>query len=536
MPLLLILLLCFVTSCGPVTASPDAIRSRLGTGKSVEVGGRRIEQPATLRRFYEERGFRAAWDRGRAERVIEAIRGIEADGLDPADYHLEAIEAILAEKVGADEGADLDVIVSDAVASMVDDVRYGRVRPVTLNPTWNVNPRDSAAPLEEMLAKIASSPAPDRAIEAARPDHFVYKGLVAALARLREIEAAGGWPRVPAGGSIRPGASSSRIPAVRARLAATGEIRSASAGDSTRYDDRLVAAVKLFQARHRLGEDGVIDEATVQAMNVPVAARIAQVRANLERARWVLGGLADDFVLVNLPAFKAYLIRGGRNVWETRVQVGEVGRQTPSFRSDMKTVVFNPDWTVPPTILEEDVLEGMRRGEDMIARKKLMILDQNNEPVDPSSIDWGSVTAETFPYTLRQPPGEDNALGRVKFLFPNKYSIYLHDTPHQELFEAERRTFSSGCIRVEHALDLAEQLLDPQGWNDAKIQSALEAGKTQYVNLEDPLPIVIVYWTVSVGATGEVRYARDIYGFDAPLVAALEGRRARAPGGAIGSG
>jgi murein L,D-transpeptidase YcbB/YkuD len=271
-------------------------------------------------------------------------------------------------------------------------------------------------------------------------------------------------------------------------------------------------------------------------MNVPVAARIAQVRANLERARWVLGGLADDFVLVNLPAFKAYLIRGGRNVWETRVQVGEVGRQTPSFRSDMKTVVFNPDWTVPPTILEEDVLEGMRRGEDMIARKKLMILDQNNEPVDPSSIDWGSVTAETFPYTLRQPPGEDNALGRVKFLFPNKYSIYLHDTPHQELFEAERRTFSSGCIRVEHALDLAEQLLDPQGWNDAKIQSALEAGKTQYVNLEDPLPIVIVYWTVSVGATGEVRYARDIYGFDAPLVAALEGRRARAPGGAIGSG
>jgi len=167
------------------------------------------------------------------------------------------------------------------------------------------------------------------------------------------------------------------------------------------------------------------------------------------------------------------------------------------------------------------VLEGMRKGENTIAKKRLTILDAKNNPVDPSSIDWGSATPESFPYTLRQPPGTDNALGRVKFLFPNKYSVYLHDTPHRELFAAENRTFSSGCMRVERPLELAERLLQGQ-WGPDKIQQALaDASKTQYVNLDHPLPIVIVYWTVSVGASGEVRFARDVYGLDAPLIAAL---------------
>lgn len=534
--LLLLALALAGTSCSQVrAASPEALRTRVeALGKQGStIRTRKLHQPRAVARFYQERSFEPAWTSGgRAEDVVQAIRGVERDGLTPAHYHLEAIEALIEERADADAAADLEILLADAVAGMVDHVRYGRVRPVALHPAWNVDPREETPPLETVLAEIARASSAGKAIEAAKPDHFIYSGLTGALERLRQIAAAGGWPRVAEGKSLKPGARDPRIAQVRARLRVSGELEGGRAADSTHYDPELAKAVELFQARHRLHPDGILDKTTIAAMNVPVGARIGQVRVNLERARWVLGGLDQDFLLVNLPAFKAYLIRGGRNVWESRVQIGEEARQTPSFRDRIETVVFNPDWTVPPTILEKDVLAGMRRGEDMIARKRLTILDAQGNEVDPSSIDWDSATGSSFPYTLRQPPGRDNALGRVKFLFPNRYSIYLHDTPHRELFEAERRTFSSGCIRVEQPLELAERLL---GWPASRVQEALETTQTRNVNLDEPLPIVIVYWTVSVGATGEIRYTRDVYGHDGPLLAALGGGTGRAARAAASS-
>jgi len=192
----------------------------------------------------------------------------------------------------------------------------------------------------------------------------------------------------------------------------------------------------------------------------------------------------------------------------------------------MQTVVFNPDWTVPPTILAEDVLDGMRQGKNVLAEKRLQVYDKDGNEVDPGSIDWDSASPDNFPYTLKQDPGEDNALGRVKFLFPNKYSIYLHDTPSKSLFESNKRTYSSGCIRIERPLDLAEILLSGQdGWNRAKMEDVIAQGKTTNVDLEHRIPVVIVYWTVSVGASGEVRTTRDPYDLDPPLLQALSGAR-----------
>ena len=250
-----------------------------------------------------------------------------------------------------------------------------------------------------------------------------------------------------------------------------------------------------------------------------------QLRVNLERARWVVGGvgsLSDSFVLVNLPAFKVYLIRDRKNVWEARTQIGREARQTPTFRADMKYLVLNPDWTVPPTILAQDVLAGMRKGEDTIARKRLTILDAQGRAVDPSTIDWQAATPGNFRYTLRQPPGPDNALGRVKFIFPNTHSIFLHDTPSRELFVSDLRTFSSGCIRVEHPLDLAAVLLAGQdNWTPARIQEVVDSKQSQTVFLDTPLSVLIVYWTVSVGATGELRFAKDVYKLDPAVLRAL---------------
>jgi murein L,D-transpeptidase YcbB/YkuD len=285
--------------------------------------------------------------------------------------------------------------------------------------------------------------------------------------------------------------------------------------DANVYEPELVEAVKLFKARHRLEDNGLIDKITVAALNVPAQARAGQVRVNLERARWVLSDLPDKFMLVNIPAFKAYLIQGGKNVWEARTQVGEEGKETPTFRALMRTVVLNPDWTVPRSII---VNELMPDGVAAVQRKGLHFYDGSGNEVDPGSVDPGAMDH----YTIKQPPGPKNALGRVKFLFPNKYDIYLHDTPSKHLFDNNVRTFSHGCIRLENALDLAKTLLGPQGWDEGRIQEAIAGGDRQDVNLKDPFPVIIVYWTVSVGASGETRYAMDIYNQDAKLLMALD--------------
>jgi L,D-transpeptidase YcbB len=519
-------------SGGQSVSIEDAIRARieqLQKDTHLQIRGRRLWQPEAVRSLLAARSSAPLW-RGRAafEQIVQAIRAIDRDGLTPADYHLAAIDTILTVEPGSLDSAaaaDLQLLLTDAVAAMIDHSRYGKVRPVVLNPLWNVDPRFAAPPLDTLVERVGGSHAIADELASLRPNHFIYVGLTKALASLRDVAAGGGWTRVTEGAAIKPGGSDPRIAAIRKRLTATGELAPGTASDSGVYDAELQAAVIGFQERHRITADGVIGRGTVQAMNVTAETRIGQLRANLERARWVLNGLPDSFLLVNLPAFKTYLINDRLNVWETRVQIGKDARQTPSFRGEMQYLVFNPDWTVPPTILAQDVLAGMRRGENTIARKKLVILDRQGQKVEPGAIDWSNATAASFPYTLQQPPGSDNALGRVKFIFPNPHSIFLHDTPSRSLFTADQRTFSSGCIRVEKPLDLAALLLKSRPeWTPKRIQHTIEAGATETVHLTTPLPVVIVYWTVSVGASGELRYARDVYDLDPPLLRALDAR------------
>jgi len=488
-----------------------------------EVHGERLLRKSTVDSLYDARGGEPAWTLPKeGESVRDAILAIAQDGLEPADYHLAAIDTLLAARKDhrTEEGdADLELLLSDAVAAMVDDVRYGKVRAKELDPHWNVDARKDAPPLVAAVERVADAGDPQGAIEKEKLDHFIYKGLKAELARLEQVEKAGGWQEIP-GGPIAPGKSDSRIMLVRARLAATGELPSAQAADSSLYDDALQSAIGLFQERHRLNASKTIDKATLAALNVPVESRVGEVRVNLERARWVLPGLGADFLLVNLPAFKAYLIQGGQKTWESRIQVGKEGRKTPIFRANMKYAIFNPTWTVPSTILKEDIIGSDKGAAAAIAEKHLHVLDRDGNDVDPSSVDWSNGGRG---YTLRQDAGEKNALGRVKFMFPNPYDVYLHDTPHRELFAADKRTFSSGCMRLENPMELAKIVLGDKGYDDAKIAEVVATGKTTQVNLSKPLPVLIVYWTVSVGATGEVRYNPDVYGLDDAVLGALRG-------------
>jgi murein L,D-transpeptidase YcbB/YkuD len=461
-----------------------------------------------------------------ADAVLEAIDGMAADGLRPRDYHRDALHQALSTwkaTPAPDVAAQIQVLATDAVATMLDDVRYGRARPDDLHPTWNDDPRQLAPSLDLLLARVSASDDIERAIAGFKPNHFIYGGLKATLARLRAIEEAGGWGLVASGPALEAGSRDARVRMLRRRLAASSHLESAAATDPDLFDAGLAQALARFQREHRLSPDGTLGRATLAALNVPVATRIAQVRANLERARWVVHGLRDDFVLVNLPAYKVYVIRDGQNVWETRAQVGRDDRRTPTFRGDLRHIVFNPDWTVPPTILDKDVLSGMRAGRDMLARKQLEVFDRRGQRVDPAAIDWKSATPASFPYTLRQAPGPDNALGRVKFLFPNEHAIFLHDTPSRNLFALDQRAFSSGCIRVDRPLELAAVLLEGEpGWSAERVAREVDSKRSRTVTLEQPVPVLIVYWTVSVGRDGAVRYAPDVYGFDAKVLGALD--------------
>jgi murein L,D-transpeptidase YcbB/YkuD len=514
-----------VRSQSPALPATESLRIRveqLQEGQNTVIRGERLKQREAVIHFFQARNFTPAWP-GDGDQIVRAIREIELDGLTPADYHLAAIEALRsAPPTASGRDSDLQILLTDAVAALVDEVRFGKVRPVRLDRRWNVNPREGTPPVETLLAPIAASSSAASAIGGLKPSHFIYRGLKEALASHRALAARGGWPVVPPGPPLKPGRRDTRVAVIRKRLAATGEI--ADASGTGEYDETLAAGVRLFQERHRLKADGTIGRATLDALNVSAAERVAQIRVNLERARWVIRDLKDSFVLVNLAAFKVYVIRDGTVVWETRAQVGKAGRQTPAFRADMRYLVFNPDWTVPPTILAKDVLDAMRNGQNAIAKKRLTILDRQGRPVSPDAIDWTTATPKTFPYTLRQPPGPDNALGRVKFIFPNEHSIFLHDTPSRDLFVADERTFSSGCIRVEHPLDLAAVLLQGQDdWTSERIQRVLDGEKTQTVFLKQPLPVLIVYWTVSVGVSRELHYARDVYNLDGAVLRALNG-------------
>jgi murein L,D-transpeptidase YcbB/YkuD len=415
----------------------------------------------------------------------------------------------------------------DAFLRMASHRAYGKVDPATLDPNWNfARPLVTANPLRE-VTRAMDSASPVHSLDVLLTEPDFYHNLKAALARYREIAANGGWHEVESGPALKSGMTDPRLPEVRARLRVTDDLTAPDPPDPSLFDADLKRAVEAFQHRHGLAADGVIGPSTLAAMNQPVARRIDQIRVNLERARWVQRDLPPDFVLVNIAGFRAYLVRGGRVTWSARVQVGKTYRETPVFRDEIEYIVFNPTWTVPPGILREDIIPQARTDPDIIGRKGLRVLDQEGREVDPQAVSW---SAAGFPYVLRQDPGPDNALGQVKLMFPNEHLVYLHDTPNKALFDRPQRTASSGCIRVERPLELTELVLSGnQGWNRTRIDQVIASNQTKRVDLDRPIPVLILYWTAEVAEDGRVAFRDDVYGRDAPVLRALDQKIASLP-------
>ncbi len=496
-----------------------------------QIGTAEIAAILALPHFYEVRDFMPAWTQARD--VGDFLRSADEafrDGLDPEDYHLSEIRRLMAVARGAatpsDEVvADLEMLLTDGFFRLVYHIEFGKVDPVRLEPSWNIykdfGDEDPAGWLESALG----SPSVFEFIESKKSQHPLYLRLKAALKEYRRIGDEGGWNPVPAGKTLRKGMDDERVVALRGRLAICGDLPDTVSAASTVFDDDVERAVMRFQERHGLDVDGAVGAKTLEAMNVPVEQRINQLRVNLERARWVLQDMTDTFVLVNIAGFRVYYVRENELDWSTRAQVGSTYRETPVFRSQMEYLVFNPAWTVPPTILVKDVLPAIKNDIGYLTEKNMVVLDRGGRKVDPAAVDWHVFSGSDFPYFIRQEPGPGNALGQVKFIFPNEHIVFLHDTPSRSLFAKSERTFSSGCIRVEDPLDLAEMLLAGQdGWDRAKIVEVLDRGKTQTVSLSQPVPTLVLYWTAFATLDGSCNFRKDVYKRDASVLEALAGK------------
>jgi murein L,D-transpeptidase YcbB/YkuD len=519
----------------PAAASEDPgqlfVQQRLEQlhfGEERKIGGETIYAAGLLLDLYRKNRFQPLWtDRRNLTQLLTAIAGSAEEGLIPDDYHLQAISRYGHELETAPSRAKLleyDLLLSDALMLLAQHKRHGKVNPREVEERLNL---DSPAPrpslMDTFLTALRTATV-RKALDELEPAHPAYASLKRALSRYRKIAGSGGWQPVPPGPSLKPGMRHERVQALRARLAVTGDLTWESAHPLF-YDEVLAGAVRAFQTRHHLEADGIAGKATLAAMNIPVADRISQIRVNLERARWVMHDMPAANIVIDIAGFNLQYYHQGRLVWKTRVMVGEPFNQTPVFRSAITYLVLNPTWTIPPDILKNETVPRILTEKDYLAKQRLRVLTASGEEVDPTTVPWGQYLGKRPPYTLRQDAGPDNALGLIKFIFPNPYHVYLHDTPSKSLFDKAQRAFSHGCIRVQNPLDLGKMLLANDPGNPttaARFDQVLARGKTSTIFLKEPLPIFLMYLTANA-ENGQVRFMPDLYQRDQGILDALNG-------------
>lgn len=356
------------------------------------------------------------------------------------------------------------------------------------------------------------------------PVNRYYITLRDALKKLAEMEKNGRWDSIRADKkSYKKGDSAAVITAVKNRLHAWGDLPVPDT--SALFTPALDTALRNFQERMGLTITGTIQQPVLDALNVPLEKRMQQVLVNMERMRWVPVEPGNNYLLVNIPEFKLHVYENGQLSWSCNVVVGKPGASTVIFTKLMKYVVFSPYWNVPPGILAHEVLPAVKRNPGYLARQNMEVVGASGKPISAGSISWNKYSGANFPYIIRQKPGRSNALGKVKFLFPNEYNIYLHDTPSRYLFGETKRSFSHGCIRVAEPKRLAEWLLrDDKAWTPEKIEKAMNGAKETYVPLKEQLPVFIGYFTAFVNSKGQLNFRDDVYGHDARLAAQLFGK------------
>ena len=484
-----------------------------------------VRQQDFLQDVYAREDFNPLWTRpGQVKQLLAAIADSKQDGLRPEDYHqqtLVLLERKMAQRNDAVTAAEYDILLTDALLSLGHDKLYGKTDPKILETTWNLNNPRKETYVRPLMTALKEDRL-QRMLPRLGPVQPFYTDLKAVLTTYHTLADRGGWPRVPDGPVLKPGVQGPRVEALRRRLLVTGELQ--RIGEQPQlFDETLNNAVKSFQVRHYLEPDGIVAKTVLAALNVPVEERINQMRVNLERARWVFHDVPNTFVIVDIAGFSLQYRYQGTLSWSTRVVVGQPFNQTPIFRSEIRTMVLNPTWTVPAGIVNKEMVPSILKNPGYLKEQNLRILDANEREIPAAAINFKQYVNKPFPYAIRQDAGVDGALGRIKFLFQNPYSVYLHDTPGKALFGKTSRAFSHGCIRVQNPLELGKLLLrnDPGNpVNAAAFDRMLAKGGTESITLKTPVPVILMYWTAQV-REGKVWFKPDLYKRDFKVLQAL---------------
>ncbi|HMA22316.1 MAG TPA: L,D-transpeptidase family protein [Gemmatimonadaceae bacterium] len=494
----------------PASDIEAALKKRLAAEPPAQIDA---DQWAHTRKLYKIYGDNALWlaadglHNDRTLALANAVLQAEQDGMRMDAYpvgHLAQSMATIDQiaKPTPDQLADADVILTASFVALGEDYLTGQVDPKTVAQNWHIDPADEQ--VDGALAKAIQFSAIDKAITYLRPGDPDYTGLRKELDRFQKIVVNGGWPGVPSGEAVKPGEkmAAARVAALRQRLAAEGFAPPPSQSNAQPapnvYDHALAEAVANFQSHHGIAVDSMLGKETVDALNQSAVYRASQIAANLERLRWLPRTFGSRYIYVNVPAFRLEAYDKGQKALDMKVIVGQdyEDKATPVFSDVMETVVFRPYWNVTPDIAAKEIFPKMNADPGYLAAHHYELYKEGGET------------------RVRQKPGEDNSLGYVKFLFPNDFNIYLHDTPNHELFEKDVRAFSHGCIRVEKPSDLAQWVL---GWDAAKVDAAMHGSDNNAVKVPQKIPVYIVYGTAYI-RDGQLYFGNDLYDRDDKLV------------------
>lgn len=529
---LLVLLLFGATSvaqAGWFESNPDSKDLKQALAQpGLSVTGYRLSG-AELNAFYAARAYRPAWDTGSPghreslNAFMDSLAGFIAyHGLQSRDYPLDLVKKLIASSATEAEALRLELLVTDLLLRLAHDMHGDGVDLADLYPGWNF----TRAPLDvsAALAKAVEANGINAFIAGLAPRDPAYARLAQELQTYRAKAQQGHWPLVDRGPKLVPGDTSPRVAQVRARLAMEGY---AELSDSPHYDEPLEEAVKSFQAHNGLAADGRIGPATVAAMNVSLQGRLDQIVATMERWRHMPEAMPSRYARVNIAAATVTVWEDGRPLYKAPVIVGRPDRKTPFIQSALRSVIFNPAWHVPAKIARKDILPKLRKDPHYLEKLGFVIIGSADNP-HGEDVDWNKVRENSFNFQLRQAPGDMNSLGRLKFDFDNDFSVYMHGTPHQELFAKPERHLSSGCVRLHDPDEFAELLLvyNEGSWTLDRIREEVDKEKTRWLRINQPLPLYIVYDTVFPGeADGPLQFRRDVYDYDRLLIEAMHAKR-----------
>ncbi len=524
----------------PLREISERLRNRIEAGEAlaeIVACGELIYCSYAVPTFYERRSFRPAWvnESGPLPHcgdLLQAVEEAELEGLTSDDYHLLAARETL-KLLESQRGfvraprlgmlVDLELLLTDTFLVYGAHLLAGRVDPESIDPEWHAMRRDADMP--QLLEDAIASGEIRAGLRGLLPPQPGYRELRDALKTYREIRDRGGWPMVDGTHKLEKGYSGLEVVSLRARLSVTGDMEPWVSEGPEVFDESLERGVMRFQRRHGLDEDGVVGPATRAALNVPVEERIELIILNMERHRWLPQDLGEHHVLVNIADFTLGTFEDGLLHSQMRVVVGRDYRRTPVFSDLMTYLVLNPYWHIPPSIAIKDIIPSVRKDPAYFADKKIRVFEGwgvDAKEIDPEDIDWWTIDAVRCKYRFRQDPGPENSLGRIKFMFPNKFHVYLHDTPARDLFDRTERTFSSGCIRVEKPIELALFLLHGDaGWTREKLLARMDQWREETVLLPASVPIHLLYWTAFVDEEGAVHFRNDVYNRDQRLRRAL---------------